>query len=229
MIPSAGFDPLLTARMEAVLRPCAAQGIRIITNMGAANPLAAAKAASRRSRDARASAASRSPRSPGTTCSTWSRQGTTRSRSGRAPSLRSDDSIRLGERLSRRRADRRGAARRRGRRHHRPRRRSGAVPRAARPRVRLGAWTTGTGSARHGRRPSAGMRRPDHRRLLRRSRLQGRPRSGPARLSDRRGRRGWLGGDHQGRRLGRTGQRRDLQGAAAVRDCSTRQRICSPT
>jgi Acyclic terpene utilisation family protein AtuA len=42
--PSSGFDPLLTARMEAVLRPCAEQGIRIITNMGAANPLAAAKA-----------------------------------------------------------------------------------------------------------------------------------------------------------------------------------------
>jgi Acyclic terpene utilisation family protein AtuA len=42
--PSSGFDPLLKARMEAVLRPCAEQGIRIITNMGAANPLAAAKA-----------------------------------------------------------------------------------------------------------------------------------------------------------------------------------------
>ena len=42
--PSAGFDPLLRARMQAVLRPCAANGVRIITNMGAANPGAAALA-----------------------------------------------------------------------------------------------------------------------------------------------------------------------------------------
>jgi hypothetical protein len=42
--PSAGYDPLLTERMEAVLRPCARQGVRIITNMGAANPPAAARA-----------------------------------------------------------------------------------------------------------------------------------------------------------------------------------------
>ncbi|MBV9654212.1 MAG: DUF1446 domain-containing protein [Acetobacteraceae bacterium] len=42
--PQAGFDPLLVARMRAVLRPCAASGVRIITNMGAANPLGAARA-----------------------------------------------------------------------------------------------------------------------------------------------------------------------------------------
>ncbi len=41
---AAGFDPLLVARMEAVLRPCAANGVRIITNMGAANPIGAARA-----------------------------------------------------------------------------------------------------------------------------------------------------------------------------------------
>ncbi|HXS75238.1 MAG TPA: acyclic terpene utilization AtuA family protein [Terracidiphilus sp.] len=40
--PNGGFDPLLQERMEAVLPICAAGGIRIITNMGAANPLAAA-------------------------------------------------------------------------------------------------------------------------------------------------------------------------------------------
>ena len=40
--PDAGYDPLLTARMEAVLAACAQRGIRIITNMGAANPHAAA-------------------------------------------------------------------------------------------------------------------------------------------------------------------------------------------
>lgn len=36
-----GFDPLLRDRMEAVLPTCMARGVRIITNMGAANPLAA--------------------------------------------------------------------------------------------------------------------------------------------------------------------------------------------
>jgi len=36
-----GFDPLLAARMLAVLPACVAQGIKIISNMGAANPLAA--------------------------------------------------------------------------------------------------------------------------------------------------------------------------------------------
>lgn len=41
--PDAGFDPLLVARMEAVLPIAAANRVRVITNMGAANPLAAAR------------------------------------------------------------------------------------------------------------------------------------------------------------------------------------------
>jgi hypothetical protein len=40
--PGAGYDPLLADRMRAVLGLCSEKGIRIITNMGAANPLAAA-------------------------------------------------------------------------------------------------------------------------------------------------------------------------------------------
>ncbi len=40
--PAGGFDPLLAARMEAVLPICRRKGIRIISNMGAANPRAAA-------------------------------------------------------------------------------------------------------------------------------------------------------------------------------------------
>jgi len=40
---AAGFDPLLEARMRAVLPACAARGTRIVSNMGAANPLAAAR------------------------------------------------------------------------------------------------------------------------------------------------------------------------------------------
>ncbi len=41
--PEAGYDPLLEERMRAVLPICAAKGIKIVTNMGAANPLAAAR------------------------------------------------------------------------------------------------------------------------------------------------------------------------------------------
>ncbi|MBN9001716.1 MAG: DUF1446 domain-containing protein, partial [Rhizobiales bacterium] len=41
--PDDGFDPLLEARMRAVLPPCAKNGIKIVTNMGAANPWAAAR------------------------------------------------------------------------------------------------------------------------------------------------------------------------------------------
>ncbi len=42
--PASGFDPLLIARMKAVLPICREKGIRIITNMGAANPATAAQA-----------------------------------------------------------------------------------------------------------------------------------------------------------------------------------------
>src|SRR4051794_31508839 len=40
--PSGGYDPLLEERMEVVLPACARAGITILTNMGAANPLAGA-------------------------------------------------------------------------------------------------------------------------------------------------------------------------------------------
>jgi hypothetical protein len=40
--PGRGFDPLLEERMAAVLRDARRRGVRIITNMGAANPPAAA-------------------------------------------------------------------------------------------------------------------------------------------------------------------------------------------
>jgi hypothetical protein len=42
--PAAGFDTLLQARMRAVLPACIQQGTRIISNMGAANPLQAGHA-----------------------------------------------------------------------------------------------------------------------------------------------------------------------------------------
>lgn len=40
--PEMGFDPLLEARVRAVLPACVAGGVKIVTNMGAANPVAAA-------------------------------------------------------------------------------------------------------------------------------------------------------------------------------------------
>lgn len=49
--PTAGFDPLLVARLKAVLPGCRANGVRLITNMGAANPLAAAEVARRVARE----------------------------------------------------------------------------------------------------------------------------------------------------------------------------------
>jgi hypothetical protein len=42
--PDSGYDPLLADRMRMVLPACAARGVKIITNMGAANPVAAARA-----------------------------------------------------------------------------------------------------------------------------------------------------------------------------------------
>src|ERR1700704_4830121 len=41
--PDSGYDPLLEERFRAVLPVCASKGIKIVTNMGAANPLAAAR------------------------------------------------------------------------------------------------------------------------------------------------------------------------------------------
>ena len=42
--PQAGYDPLLLERMQAVLPACRANGVTIVTNMGAANPASAAAA-----------------------------------------------------------------------------------------------------------------------------------------------------------------------------------------
>ena len=41
--PESGYDPLLEARMRAVLPVAMRNGVRIVSNMGAANPLAAAR------------------------------------------------------------------------------------------------------------------------------------------------------------------------------------------
>ena len=41
--PARGYDPLLAERMRAVLGICRAKGVKVVTNMGAANPVAAAE------------------------------------------------------------------------------------------------------------------------------------------------------------------------------------------
>lgn len=41
--PAAGYDPLLERRMRALLVPAQRNRVRIVTNMGAANPLAAGR------------------------------------------------------------------------------------------------------------------------------------------------------------------------------------------
>jgi hypothetical protein len=41
--PAAGYDPLLERRMRSLLAPAKRNGVRIVTNMGAANPLAAGR------------------------------------------------------------------------------------------------------------------------------------------------------------------------------------------
>jgi acyclic terpene utilization AtuA family protein len=49
--PDAGFDALLAERFHAMLRPCVANKVAIITNMGAANPIGAARTAAGIARD----------------------------------------------------------------------------------------------------------------------------------------------------------------------------------
>ncbi len=49
--PDKGYDPWLERRMQAVLPHCARNGTRIVSNMGAANPRAAAKATHAIARD----------------------------------------------------------------------------------------------------------------------------------------------------------------------------------
>jgi hypothetical protein len=49
--PERGYTPRLLQRMEAVLPPCVERGVRIVTNMGAANPAAGARAVRRLARE----------------------------------------------------------------------------------------------------------------------------------------------------------------------------------
>ena len=116
--PEAGFDPLLAARLRAVLPICARNKVKIVTNMGAANPVGGGAG------DARYRARNGPARPQG--CSRHGRRraaigcARAKSRSTMAARLRrwatavisANAYIGAG-------ADRRGAAARRGRGHHR--------------------------------------------------------------------------------------------------------------
>lgn len=49
--PARGYNPMLEARLALVLKPALARGVRIVSNMGAANPLAAGAAVLRVARE----------------------------------------------------------------------------------------------------------------------------------------------------------------------------------
>ncbi|HVY17429.1 MAG TPA: acyclic terpene utilization AtuA family protein [Rhodopila sp.] len=49
--PDKGYTPVLLERMEAIFPPALKKGIKVVTNMGAANPMGAAKAVRRQARD----------------------------------------------------------------------------------------------------------------------------------------------------------------------------------
>ena len=185
--PQAGYNALLERRMRAVLPACVAHGTRLITNMGVANPQGAAQRTAaiarelglkglqdRRARGRRRAPADRPRHGPARSAD--------RGRRGRARAGRR-------QRLSRRRRPAAGARRRRGRADHRAGRRSQPVPGAASPGFRLGRGRLAGARRGHHGRPPDGVRRPGHRRLLRRSRLQGRAEPRLCGLSDRRGRR----------------------------------------
>ena len=167
--PARGFDPLLVERFEAVLPACIRNRVRIVTNMGAANPdgcgrggrpdrAQARRAADDRRRRRETTCATRSWRpTPGST-----RWATTVSACGKA--IVSANAY-LGAD-----AHRGGARRRRRRRDHRTDGRSVPLPGADDPRVRVGVRRLAAARARDRRRTPPRVRRPGDGRLLRRPR-----------------------------------------------------------
>ena len=170
--PDAGYDPLLArAHAGGAARRAGARGVRIITNMGAANPPAAAAAVRDRRASARPARARRSPRH-GRRCARRGASGEIHvvakpasavldSAIGSSPPMRTSAPSRSSRRcaggadvvITGRVAD------------------PSLFRRAAGARVRLGRSTTGRVlGARHAGRAPARVRRAGHGRLLRRSR-----------------------------------------------------------
>ena len=220
--PHSGYDPLLVPRMESVLPASVERGVRIVTNMGAANPVAAGTRVESVARKLGLRGMAIAIVTGDDVLDLVKEKRSGRRRDG-STGCRARRSARVGKRLHRRRANRRGPCARRDGRDHGPLGRPVAVRRSPGARVRLGERRLGRAGPRHARRPPAGMRRTDHGRLLRRPGFQGRRRLEPAWIPDCRSARRRAGRDHQGERLGGTGDAGDLQGAAALRDPRSRR------
>ncbi len=214
--PELGYDPLLEERMRAVLPLCAAKGIKIVTNMGAANPEAAAKKAAEIARSLGLSSLK--------IAAVVGDDVLDACKTGDFPIMEFDGTIRqLGNRLLSANAY------------------LGAGPmvealsagadvvitgRASDPALFLApmihafGWALddwnllGKGTVAGHLLECAGQITGGY---FDRSRLQGCARPGAARFSDRRSRRRRLAGGHQGRGLGWRGDRANLQGADALR------------
>ena len=197
-------------------------GVRVVTNMGAANPLAGAEKIVALAQDARPEGArrgadrrrrARRARSEPAAC--WRPA----SRCASIGALFSANAYLGVEAML-------PALRERRRHHsHRPRRRPLARARAACASFRLDARRRGAFRARHRRRASARMRRATHRRLLRRPGQEGRARHGDARLSVRRRRCRRQCDVLEGRRHRRRHQPHDRDRAVALRGDRSGTRI----
>ncbi len=221
--PRPGYEPLLDELLRPVLGRCLENGIRIVSNFGAANP----RGAARRIAALAAELGMRAPRIAVV-------EGDDVGAQGQRPLLREAlgpgadvdavmrtmvcanaylgadaiaDALLAGAEIvvTGRVAD--------------P---SLAVGPGARP-LRLAARRLGPPGARDDGGPPARVRRPGDRRLLRRPRLQGRPRPRPHRLSDRRDRRRRPLHDHQAARNRRAHRRPHGEGAAALRSARSRR------
>ena len=149
--PDSGYDPLLEERMRAVLPICAAKGIKIVTNMGAANPEAAARKTAEIAKSLGLSSLK--------IAAVIGDDVLDACKDGDLPIMEFDGTIRqLGNRLLSANAYlgaepmAEALTRRRRYRHHRARVRSRAVPGADDPRLRLGDGRLESAGAGHRRR-----------------------------------------------------------------------------
>ena len=214
--PERGYTPRMLERIEAVLPACLKNDVRIVTNMGAANPRGGARAIRRlaqehgcrgrlvRRGDGRRCQRSRSRHAGAEAARDWCAAGIDPAPHG------------IRQRLSRRRCRGQGAGDRRPDRHHRSCFRSVAIPRSCDARVRLELRRLAEAGGGPGCRPSPGVLRAGQRRLLRRSGQEGGAGPGHARLSLRRYCRRRQFHHRQARHQWWAGGRRDLHRAAAL-------------
>ncbi len=134
--PDAGYDPLLAARMRAVLPICARNKVKIVTNMGAANPAAAAEATRAIARKLGLKGL-KVAAVTGDDVFAYLHEHDVALDNGKTIAAMGNQRH-FRQRLYRRRPDRRGAEGRRRRRHHRPRGGPCDFHGAADRRIRLG-------------------------------------------------------------------------------------------